>query len=125
MTYFMFLYKFADQAVILFLKWRGYDTFIAKSGPIFKWQLSVSSPTGENTIREEKLIVMFSHIYFLFCTTYYNCVSNKMLEYDMLLTSLIIIYGLIGCLRSKLYDLTCPITNICNWTGQIGQLRRL
>ena len=43
-----------------------------------------------------------------------------MLEYDWLLTALI--YGLIGCLRSKLSDLTCPITNICNRTGQIGQL---
>ena len=48
-----------------------------------------TSPTGENTIREEKLIVMFSHIHFLSCTTYYNCVSYKMLEYDMLLTALV------------------------------------
>ena len=33
-----------------------------------------------------------------------------MLEYDWLLRALI--YGLIGCSRSKLSDLTCPITNI-------------
>ena len=32
-----------------------------------------------------------------------------MLEYDWFLTALI--YGLIGCFRSKLSDLTCPITN--------------
>ena len=44
----------------------------------------------------------------------FNCVNNKMLEYDWLLTALI--YGLIGCFRSKLSDLTCPITNICNRT---------
>ena len=37
-----------------------------------------------------------------------------MLEYDWLLTALI--YGLIGCFRSKLSDLTCPITNVCNRT---------
>ena len=43
-----------------------------------------------------------------------------MLEHDWLLTALI--YGLIGCFRSKLSDLTGAITNICNWTGQIGQL---
>ena len=43
-----------------------------------------------------------------------------MFEYDSLLTTLI--YGFIGCFRSKLSDLTCPITNICNQTGQIGQL---
>ena len=43
-----------------------------------------------------------------------------MLEHDWLLTALI--YGLIGCFRSKLSDLTCLITNICNQTGQIGQL---
>ena len=33
-----------------------------------------------------------------------------MLEHDWLLTALI--YALIGCFRSKLSDLTCPITNI-------------
>ena len=49
-----------------------------------------------------------------------NCVNNKMLEHDWLLTTLI--YGLIGCFMSKLSDLTCPITNICNRTGQIGKL---
>ena len=43
-----------------------------------------------------------------------------MLEYDWLITTLI--YGLIAFFRSKLSDLTCPITNICddfslkNWT---------
>ena len=30
------------------------------------------------------------------------------------------IYVLIGCFRSKLSDLSCPITNICNRTGQIN-----
>ena len=40
-----------------------------------------------------------------------NCVNNKMLEHDGLLTALI--YGLIGCFMS---NLTCPITNICNRT---------
>ena len=35
-----------------------------------------------------------------------------MLEHDWLLTALI--YVLIGCFRSKLSDLTCAITNICN-----------
>ena len=40
-----------------------------------------------------------------------NCVNNKMLEYDWLLTALIC--GLLGRFRSKLSDLTCPITNIC------------
>ena len=49
-----------------------------------------------------------------------NRVNNKMLEHDWLLTAPI--YGLIGCFKSKLSDLTCPITNICNRTGQIGQL---
>ena len=43
-----------------------------------------------------------------------------MLKRDWLLTALI--YPLIGCLRSKLSDLAHPITNICNRTGQIGQL---
>ena len=43
-----------------------------------------------------------------------------MLEYDSLLIAFI--SGLIGCFRFKLSDLTCPITNICNRTGQIGQL---
>ena len=38
-----------------------------------------------------------------------KCVNNKMLKYDWLSTALI--YGLIGCFRSKLSDLTCPITN--------------
>ena len=50
-----------------------------------------------------------------------DCVNvNNMLKYDWLLTALI--YGLIGCFRSKLSDLTCSITNVCNWIGQIGQL---
>ena len=43
---------------------------------------------------------------------YNNCVNNEMLEHDWLLTAHI--YGLTGCFRSKLSDLTCPITNICN-----------
>ena len=43
-----------------------------------------------------------------------DCVNNKMLEYDWLLTALI--YGLIGCFKYKLSDLTCPITNVCNRT---------
>ena len=51
-----------------------------------------------------------------------NCLNYKMLEYDWLLIALI--YGVIGCFRSKLSNLTCPITNICNETGQIGQLSR-
>ena len=38
-----------------------------------------------------------------------------MIEYDWLLTALI--YGLIGCFRSKLSDLTYSITNI-NVIGQ-------
>ena len=46
----------------------------------------------------------------------YNCVHKKMLEHDWSLAALI--YGLIGSLRSKLSDLT----NVCNRTGQIGQL---
>ena len=44
------------------------------------------------------------------------CVNNKMLEYDWSLAALI--YGLIGCFRSKLSDLTCPTTNICNRTAK-------
>ena len=52
-------------------------------------------------------------------TTYTNCV-NKILQDDWLLFSLI--YGLFGCFRSKLPDLTCHITNICNRAGQMGQL---
>ena len=32
MTYFMFLYKFADQAVILFLKWRGSARLVLMTG---------------------------------------------------------------------------------------------
>ena len=47
-----------------------------------------------------------------------NRVNYKMLDYYWLSTALI--YGLIGCFRSKLSDLTCPITDICNRTGQIG-----
>ena len=39
-----------------------------------------------------------------------NCVNNKMLEHDWLLTALI--YALIGSFRSKLSDMTCPISNI-------------
>ena len=39
-----------------------------------------------------------------------DCVNNKMLEYDWLLTALIC--GSISRFRSKLSDLTCPITNI-------------
>jgi len=46
------------------------------------------------------------------CTS--NCVKNKMLKYDWFLTALI--YGLIGCFRSKLSNSTCLITNICNHT---------
>ena len=42
-----------------------------------------------------------------------------MLEYDWLLTAFI--YGLIGCFRSRLSDLTCPITNITNFV--IGQAK--
>ena len=49
-----------------------------------------------------------------------NCVNNNMLEHYWLLTGLI--YALIGCFRSRLSDLTCPITNICKRSGQIGQL---
>ena len=40
-----------------------------------------------------------------------DCVNNKMLEYDWLLTALIC--GSISRFRSKLSDLTCPITDIC------------
>ena len=43
-----------------------------------------------------------------------NCATNKILEYDCLLTALI--YGLIGCFRCKRSHLTCPITNTCNRT---------
>ena len=32
-----------------------------------------------------------------------------------------IVKGSIGCFRSKLSDLACLITKICNQTGQIGQ----
>ena len=46
----------------------------------------------------------------------YNCVNNKMLKHDWLLTALI--YPLIGCLRSKLSDLARPIT-----TFVIGQAK--
>ena len=49
-----------------------------------------------------------------------NSVNNKMLEYDWLFTGFI--YGLIGCFRSKLSNLTCLITKICNWTSQIVKL---
>ena len=35
---------------------------------------------------------------------------------------IVVINGLIGCFRSKMSDLTCPISNIGNWTGQMGQL---
>ena len=34
-----------------------------------------------------------------------------------------LIYGLIGCFRFKLSNLTCLITNICNRTSQIRHLR--
>jgi len=43
-----------------------------------------------------------------------------MLEHDELLTALT--YASIGCVGSKLSNFTCVITNICNWTGQMGQL---
>ena len=42
-----------------------------------------------------------------------DCVNNKILEHDWLLTAHIC--ALIGCFRSKLSDLTCPITNICKF----------
>ena len=51
----------------------------------------------------------YLYYYYYYYYYYYNCVNNKMLEYDWFLTALI--YGLIGCFRSKLSDLTCPITN--------------
>ena len=53
--------------------------------------------------------------YFLkeYCKTFHY-VNNNMLGYDWLLTALI--YGLIGCFKSKLSDLICPITNICSRT---------
>jgi len=44
------------------------------------------------------------------------CVNNKMLEYDE--PSLM---AKLAVFRSKLSDLTCSITNICNQTGQIGR----
>ena len=47
-------------------------------------------------------------------------VNNRMLKHDWLVTALI--YGLMGCFRSKLSNLTCLITSVCNWTGQIRQL---
>ena len=54
----------------------------------------------------------------LTCVVFYinnnNSVNNKMHEYDWLLTTLIC--GLIDCFRSKVSDLTCSITNICNRT---------
>ena len=40
------------------------------------------------------------------CNNDYNCVNNKMLENDWMLTDLI--YALTGCFRYKLSDLTCP-----------------
>ena len=46
----------------------------------------------------------------LYIHTTIQGVSIKMLEYDWLLAALI--YSLIDCFRSKLSDLTCPITNI-------------
>ena len=64
----------------------------------------------------------FRAVWYIFneCGKIFNFVNNKLLEYDWLLTALI--YGLIGCFRSKLSDLTRPIPNIRNRTGQIGQL---
>ena len=44
------------------------------------------------------------------CTCVPEIVNNRMLENDWSLTALI--YGLIGCFRSKLSNLTCPIKNI-------------
>ena len=49
-----------------------------------------------------------------------NCVDNKMLKYDRLLTAFIC--GLVGYFRSKLRNFSCPITSIHNRTGQIRQL---
>ena len=46
--------------------------------------------------------------------TIFKCVNNKMLEYLWLLTALS--YGINGCLRSKLSDLTSPIKDICSRT---------
>ena len=43
-----------------------------------------------------------------------------MLEYDRLFKA--VIYGLIDCLRSKLSDLTCSITNICKKKKKIKKL---
>ena len=55
------------------------------------------------------------HNYIAWCIIISNCVNNKILEHSWLLTALI--YALM-----KLSDLTCPSTNICNRTRQIGQL---
>ena len=126
MTYFMFLYKFADQAVILFLKWRGSARLVLMRG-LYKNRGQFSNDSFCLRVQQVRILLERKNSssclsIFLFCTTYYNCVSNKMPEYDMLLTALIIIYGLIGCFRSKLNGLTTLITNFYNWTGQIGQL---
>ena len=62
----------------------------------------------------------YYYYYYYYHYYYNNYVNNKMLEYDWLLRAFT--SGLIGCFRFKLSTLTCPITNNCNWTGQIGQL---
>ena len=66
---------------------------------------------------QHSIAVFYNYYYNYYC---YYCVNNKRLEYDWLLTAFI--SGLIGCFRFKLSELTCPITNIYNRTGQIGQL---
>ena len=72
---------------------------------------------GKQLHRPIKLIAKRFRAYWYVFNEYgkiFNCVNNKMLEYHWLLTALI--YGLIVCFRSKLFDLTCPITNSCNGT---------
>ena len=45
---------------------------------------------------------------------------SNMIGYQQPLSMTLIIIS--GRFRSKLSDLTCPTTNMCNWMGQIGQL---
>ena len=89
-------------------------TFDAMSNSPSHSQLNTMKIWKENLVIYQKSLKAFLQ------APLHYCVNNKMLECDWLLRALI--YGIIGCFRSKLSNLTCPITTIHSQTGQIGQL---
>ena len=111
--------KYGARLCIANLTWHF---FVILSSWVFQPSCWVSSLLLEREIgkhRPIKLIAKRFRALWYFFNEYgktFNCVNNKMLEYDWLLTALIY-----GSFRSNVSELNYPIMITCNRAGQIGQ----